>query len=380
MRRCLIHWVRSLAVVAFGLSFPLTPLVACHAADPATEYVILITADGLRWQEVFTGADNRLIDTEAGGVKKPDDIRSRYWRSEPHTRRETLLPFFWKTIATEGQVFGAPEANSRAVVTNGLNFSYPGYQEVLCGFPDPAVDSNDKIDNANASVLEWLHKKPGFEGKIAAFTSWDVFPYILNVRRSKLIVNAGWQPLEFARDGDALAIANRMNAGLPHIAPDARLDALTALGALEYLAIQQPRVLYISLDETDSWCHAGRYDLYLDAANHFDGYLEELWNWISSSDRYAGKTSLVITTDHGRGDTRDGWKSHGRDLPGSERIWIAVMGPDTPAMGLRQNLEVTQGQVAATVAALMGHDYTSADSRVAPALPGAMKDDDVAAK
>ncbi len=356
------------ALVGLGLSISVT--APCRAAEHATEYVILITADGLRWQEVFTGADNRLIDTEAGGVKKPDDVRQRYWRSEPAARRETLLPFFWSTVATKGQVFGAPEADSRAVVTNGQNFSYPGYQEILCGFPDPAVDSNDKIDNANVSVLEWLHQQQGFDGKIAAFTSWDVFPYILNVRRSQLTVNAGWQPLEFARDAGALELANRMATGLPHFAPDARLDALTIFGAFEYLALQEPRVMYISLDETDSWCHAGRYDLYLDAAHHFDRYLEELWSWIAKSDRYAGKTSLVLTTDHGRGDTRDGWKSHGRDLPGSEQIWIAVMGPDTPAMGLRQGVDATQGQVAATVAELLGFDYTTADSRIAPPLPG----------
>jgi hypothetical protein len=343
---------------------------ACFGATRDTQYVILLTSDGLRWQELFTGADQRLIDAEAGGVKQPDELRKRYWHDDAKVRRQRLMPFFWGTIASQGQVFGAPEADSRAVVTNGHNFSYPGYQKLLCGFPDPAVDSNDKIDNANVSVLEWLNRQEGREGKVAAFTAWDVFPYILNIRRSGLMVNAGWQPPEHAADPSVLPLVNRIADDLPHFAPDCRLDAITGYGAMQYLRTQEPDIFYIAFDETDSWCHAGRYDLYLEAAHRFDRYLQDLWQWLSRSEKYAGRTSVVISTDHGRGDTRDGWKSHGRDLPGSDRIWIAVIGPDTPPTGLRRGVEVTQGQVAATVAALLGRDFAATDARIAPPFPG----------
>jgi len=33
-----------------------------------TKNVILITTDGLRWQEVFTGAEQQLLNKEHGGV------------------------------------------------------------------------------------------------------------------------------------------------------------------------------------------------------------------------------------------------------------------------------------------------------------------------
>jgi hypothetical protein len=361
-------WLRAAALV-IGLTI-LLPDTGFGAAG-ATKYVILLTSDGLRWQELFTGADQRLIDPEAGGVKQPDELRKKYWHEDAAIRRQRLMPFFWSTIAARGQVFGAPEAESRAVVTNRQNFSYPGYQELLCGFPDSAIDSNDKIDNANVSVLEWLNNQQGLQRKVAAFAAWDCFPYILNVRRSGLFVNAGWQPIDHATDPSVLPLLNRIAEELPHFAPDARLDALTGFGAMQYLETQQPHVFYIAFDETDAWCHAGRYDLYLDAAHHFDHFVQTLWQWIAQSEKYAGKTSIILTTDHGRGDTRDGWKSHGSDLPGSEQIWIAVMGPDTSPMGLRRGENVTQGQVAATVAALLGFDYTAADSRIAPPLAGA---------
>jgi hypothetical protein len=55
------------------------------------------------------------------------------------------------------------------------------------------------------------------------------------------------------------------------------------------------------------------------------------------------------------------WKDHGATTDGSEGIWMAVLGPDTPAWGERAQVEpVTLSQVAATLGALLGHDYQAA--------------------
>ena len=55
------------------------------------------------------------------------------------------------------------------------------------------------------------------------------------------------------------------------------------------------------------------------------------------------------------------WKGHGVEQQGSENIWIAVMGPDTRALGERRHTaEVHQAQIAATVAALLGKDFRQA--------------------
>ena len=166
-----------------------------RAADTRTQNVILITTDGLRWQEVFGGVDVTLMDKDAGGIKDLPALTQRFQRETARESREALMPFFWRTLAQQGVVFGDPEQESKAVVTNGLNFSYPGYSEILCGFADPLIDSNAKKDNVNVTVLEWLKQKPGFENSVAAFCSWDVFPFIINETRSGIPVNAGWEPL-----------------------------------------------------------------------------------------------------------------------------------------------------------------------------------------
>jgi hypothetical protein len=252
--------------------------------------------------------------------------------------------------------------------TNGRYFSYPGYNELLCGFGDPAIDSNDKRPNANVSVLEWLHQRPEFAGRVGAFASWDVFPYILNVRRSGLYVNAGWQPLEaFAPHQQAeIAQFNRDANELPHMWDGVRYDLYTFRGAMAYLEAKRPRVLYLALGETDDWCHEGQYDLYLDSARRVDAYLEELWKFLQASPHYAGKTTLLITTDHGRGSGPEGWKNHSVDLPGSDLLWMAGLGPGVPARGECAGLAATQAQTAATAAALLGYDFTSVDPRIAP--------------
>lgn len=47
----------------------------------------------------------------------------------------------------------------------------------------PRVDSNDKKVNPNLTVLEWLNRRPGFEGRVAAFGSGDVLPFIVAAER-----------------------------------------------------------------------------------------------------------------------------------------------------------------------------------------------------
>lgn len=75
--------------------------------------------------------------------------------------------------------------------------------------------------------------------------------------------------------------------------------------------VKKPRVLHISFGETDDWAHEGRYNQVLASARRTDGFIETLWDVLQSLPEYAGKTSLVLTTDHGRGDTQVEWNNHG---------------------------------------------------------------------
>ncbi len=340
----------------------------CPADEPArkTENVILVMLDGLRWQEVFAGAEESLIDKERGGVADVAAVRREFVRPTVEEQRAALLPFLWGTVAKQGQLFGSQSKNSVARVVNEQHFSYPGYSEVLCGFVDPAIDSNDKIPNRNVTVLEWLHKKPEFEGKIAAFTSWDVFPYILNTERSKILVNSGPMPLTAAGDTPDIRLLNRLIREAPPFGEETRPDALTFHAARLYLAARKPRVLFVSFDETDAFAHAGRYDRVLGSARKGDAFVRELWELVQSLPEYKDKTTLIVTTDHGRGFSPVEWKNHNTKTAGSAFIWVGILGPDTPPLGERRDIEpVTQSQVAATLAAALGYDFPAASPRSA---------------
>jgi hypothetical protein len=364
-----------LITVALAVAIAASGPVAIPSASPApqaaavrAQNVIVVTLDGLRWQEFFGGAERALFGKDADKADPPTAVK-RFWRDTPEARRAALMPFMWEVVARSGQVFGDPSKNSLCHVTNGLWFSYPGYAELLSGVADPRVDSNNKVNNPNVTVLEWLNGRPGFQGRVAAFGAWDVLPFILATERSKLPVGDGYPPVPSPKTDRERAI-NDMAADLPPIWEGAPLDAPIMHAAFECLRTRKPRVLYVLLGETDEWAHEPRYDLYLDAAWRGDRFIRRLWEMTQSMPEYKGRTALVVAVDHGRGATTRDWTDHGRKVPAAERTWVAVMGPDTPALGVRENVTVTTSQIAATIAALAGEDYRRAVPVAAPALAG----------
>jgi hypothetical protein len=224
------------------------------------------------------------------------------------------------------------------------------------------------MPNPNVTVLEWLNGRPGFAGKVYAVGDWDVLPYILNVDRSHLAVGS-LQPVPSPRTERERAI-NDLAADLPRYWDGVIFDAPVMQAALESLRSRQPRVLYVMLGETDEWAHEGRYDLYLDAAFRSDRFLGELWDTLQSLPAYRGTTTLLVTTDHGRGATVKDWTDHGRDVPAAETTWMAMMGPGSAPHGLRDGVVVTTSQLAATAAALVGEDYRAAFPAAAPPIAG----------
>ena len=326
-----------------------------------TQNVVLIVSDGLRWQEVFQGADPLLLDAKNGGnwVEEPE-LKSRYWRETPQERRRLLFPFIWGTVAKQGQIFGNRTLGSDAHVTNGVAFSYPGYNETLTGSGDPRIHSNDNIPNPNVTVFEWLNNKPEFHGHVAAFGAWENFDNIFNKARSGLLVNSSYDPFTAMPPTPELALLNRLKLEGVRVWPDEIFDPPMFYTALEYVKYAKPRVLFIGFGEPDDWAHAGSYAEYLNAAHHNDAEIAELWNQIQSMPEYKDKTTLIILPDHGRGEGAK-WTSHGQEIPGSGQTWMAFIGPDTAPLGERKNAHlVTESEIAATVAALLGEDYHAA--------------------
>jgi hypothetical protein len=331
-------------------------LLAACAGRGDDRRLVLVTLDGTRWQEVFRGADETLWPTGAKAPPLP-------WQGASVTeRRRALMPFLWDTIVARGQIFGDADAGSVFHVENPHRLSYPGYHDLLCGFTSPEISSNDKLPNPDVTVMAWLNDRPGFRRKVAVFASWEVFPFIYDVQRSGLMVNAGL--------GRAETPLDRLRDELPPPWRGSVYDAFTMEAALRHLDSHDVRVLHLALGDPDEWGHAGRYDRYLQSIHQADRWIAELWERLQRSPAFRGRTTLVVTTDHGRGNTAQTWQRHSATIEGAEQSWFAVMGPAVPAAGERRgHPPLTLAQGATTMAQLVGEDFRAAAPRAAAPLP-----------
>lgn len=322
-----------------------------------TGNLVIITIDGLRWHEVFEGADESLIN-DLKYTKDTATLRMLYWADSEKERRQKLMPFFWSVLAQKGQLFGNRHHDNNVNTSNIYNTSYPGYNEMFTGNTDLLIHSNRKNRNLHENVLEYLNKKEEFKGKVVAFTSWDVFPYILNEERSGLLVNSGYEKMEKDADSEHVDILNEVQNDTMFNKEAPRHDELTFIMAREYLQQHQPKVVFIGLGETDEHAHHGRYDLYLQQVNKIDRMLAELWQLIQTTPGYKDNTTLLITTDHGRGNKRSAWTSHGPFIRGSSETWLALIGPHLQQLGeVKQEQQLFQYELAGIIAGLVGEKF-----------------------
>ncbi len=368
--------------VCMALALVFCPVNSTLAQDDAGN-LILVTLDGVRWQEVFGGVDMQLIEDDRF-TTEPEYLKQNYWHEQRAERRRALFPFLWSVAGEKGTLIGDRNQESYMEVTNDWWFSYPGYNEILTGRADPNIDSNAKVWNPNITFLETLNGLPDFNKRVLAFGSWDVFPYIINSQRSQVPVNAGFA-VASNPSTEASRFLNELSAEAPRLWSTVRVDFLTNGYAMDALQSRNPRVIYIAYGETDDFAHDGNYDRYIDAAYRTDLMLSKLWDWVQSNPFYRDRTTMIITTDHGRGSSPDSWTNHNsaaglekegvedppEGLQDSNAIWLAAIGPNIRSGGLVKG-HWKQSQVAATALASLGLDPTQlmpqADSAITQIL------------
>lgn len=349
MNRSLTLYLILLLIAVTGFVKPLC------AQDTGDQKIIIITLDGYRWQELFTGADSQLIGHEQY-VSDSLSLKKKFWRDTPEDRREALMPFIWNEVVKMGRIHGNRSYGSKVNLTNYMWFSYPGYNEILTGKPDDErIDSNDKIPNPNVTILEKLNQSDQYRGKVAAFGSWDVFPYIVNEERSGVYVNAGFEPAKGEDLTEIEQFLNRAQPNTPSPWGSVRLDIFTHNYALEYMKRKQSKIVYIAYGETDDFAHNGDYQAYLNSAHSTDQFLGELWAYTQSNAYYKDQTTFILTTDHGRGTKPlDTWRSHGTDIDGADQVWLMVYGAGVEAKGeVKEEEQLYTPVVVETIEALV---------------------------
>jgi hypothetical protein len=328
----------------------------------ADHRVIVITTDGFRWQEVFTGLDAEIVKMKK--YHHGDSLRliETYGGKTAEERRKKLMPFMWSTIQQKGQIHGNRAVGSHVNVANPYWFSYPGYSEILTGQVDVEVNSNEYKPNPNTNFFEYLNSLPAYKGKVAAFGAWGAFDRILNEKRAGFpVVNSFDSYPEMQTDTVAKTIAKMLQESFKPFGKGEALDVFTHFQAMHYLKTKKPKALYISYGDTDEFAHEGTYNHYLDAAHQVDAWIAEIWNFVNSDPDYKGKTTLLFTTDHGRGDAvKSEWTSHGEKVKDCHEIWYAMIGANVPTLGeVKTSEQVYQKELIHKVAAAMGQTFKS---------------------
>lgn len=337
----------------------LMPVLMFAKGDKDTRLVV-ITIDGLRWQEVFSGAEENLV-SDPKQVRDPELYRKTYWRSTPEERREVLMPFTWNTIAKKGVLIGNRNKNSMMQVANKTNISYPGYCEMMTGMVDEAITGNDPVNNPHRNVLEAANEDPRYKGSVVMYGSWKSTRFAIHNEPAGIPASVSYEPNVAKKQTPRLQLAQRMLEGMPRFWRSEHFDAFTYAFALETLLNDHPKVMWISFGDCDEWGHARKYDFYLDGAKGTDAFIRDIYEACEADKFYRGKTTYLIACDHGRGFGNE-WTNHGSSTKGSEATWVMMLGKGVEALG-----ETTEcgpfytKQIAATIASFLGIAFTPDD-------------------
>jgi hypothetical protein len=261
--------------------------------DPTGFNVVLVTFDGLRWQELFEGGDPQLTNNPG-----------------------PLFPLFWEKVAPRGVVYGNPRAHSTVGVVTPSNASLPGYMSIFAETEQGCLTNFcGRIEVP--TFVDRLKDELGIpKDQIAVFASWSKLRLAVSARDDVAVVLSGVY--------DGVELTQHPEHALLEGALD--FDRRPMLDGFHYLATVRPRFLHLAFLDSDRFGHRDNYQRYLAVLAAYDRLLLELVERLDQSGAYGRQTALVITTDHGRGQGSN-WGQHGPQVPESARVWAFVMLP-----------------------------------------------------
>jgi hypothetical protein len=312
------------------------------ADERAESAVVLVVLDGVRWQDVFGGADRAL--------GRPRGVNPAFWASP-----RALMPNLQSMIDTQGMAIGAPGHGGEMVTGGTQRISLPSYREIFTGRADPSCQSNDCVQPLGRTVADDVYDSSG-PRDVAVVASWPNIARAASADSSRFVLTTGRKLLGL---GEQLrsdpVVAGLLDAGAHASAfpgeGDYRPDALTERIALRYLATARPRFFFVGLGDCDEYGHRNDYRGYLSALHGADDFLGELSSTLDTMGARGRHTTVLVTADHGRAyDFRD----HGMWHPESGRVWLVAGGADVRGRGLVASQRHTLSDVAPTVRALLG--------------------------
>lgn len=167
------------------------------------------------------------------------------------------------------------------------------------------------------------------------------------------------QKLNVLADCGNMNYRNRYN---PSVSARDRFDIETYEDALKVMDVYHPRLMMIHFRGPDWYGHHEQWNKYLGAIRETDSLLYQLWKHIEADPVYSGKTTLMMTNDHGRhlDNVKTGFTSHGDHCRGCTHISFFAIGPDIKE-GAILSQKREQIDILPTVSRLMGFKVSHTD-------------------
>jgi hypothetical protein len=314
------------------------PLVVAPKVQNASEIVVVVTIDGVRWQDVFHGIDRSL-----GSHLGPEFAT---WQTA-----QALTPNLHRMAMNQGVLLGDDAAPM--VASSPSTVSLPGYSEIFSG-RSPTCANNDCPATIEPTLLdEWTFHDAS--AQLTILSSWSRIPRAAAKDLSRMTVSSGQSiqvhPESFCNDA-RLCMQYHGGRNLPAWpgTEDYRPDHATAALALAYLQIHQPQFLFLGLGDTDEHAHHGDYRGYLQALHAADATLGTIGGWLKEKEQQGHRTLLVCTADHGRSR---GFNHHG-GAPEAARVWALFAGSVVASQNAMVASTARLADIAPTVRTFVG--------------------------
>ena len=250
---------------------------------------ILVTLDGVRWQEIYNGTDDVFYH-------------------ETPIKPEELTPNLHDYFVQQGIAIG----KETPMIASGPNHvSMLGYLEITRGHPSIDCKNNSCNPLIEQSIFRFFNNS-------AVFGSWG------NIEKT------------LPKDENITYDIGKIY----------RFDNLTEEAALKYLFKSNifqtcNDFLWISLGDTDEWAHLSGYKAYIESLQNADSFIG-LLVWLFPN------SNIIVTTDHGRSLN---FKDHGLDHE-SERVWLMMRGPNIPIKGIVKTNYISLSNIMPTIFSL----------------------------
>ena len=295
--------------------------------------VILLTWDGVRNYEVFHGTG-------------PFHAKKLKW-----SERGRIFKNMRKNLK-EAMLIG----RNNYSISSDIAVSLPSYQALMAGKSTGCMNNSCDLIKEE-TVFDRIQKELKLEKKsVAAFASWEGLSRAVSSDPSKMNTFIYPDISVMDKDEELQKLQEKSMNDLPHW-KGSRKDSYTWKMANHYLKTYCPRLLFVSLVDSDEYGHENNYPAYVKSLRDYDQQLDDLIKNVKEMGEYGENTTIIVTTDHSRG-AGPLWVGHGHTKETEKDVFLFAWGRGVKDFG-KQKHSGNHNMIKPTIEYLMGLTPTS---------------------